>query len=663
MEIQYNRKVQLGEGGYGSVFQGTFKGREVAVKRVLLNMANDNEEEALRKLDHPNIVKLFHVECDKDFKVFALELCTASLDQVILRPDHPEKYKGPKLPYHFEVFSQLASGLEYIHSKNIIHRDIKPENVLISVNSSTNTQDVKVTMKWADFGLSRAVNERGTYPMSSGVKGTRNWYAPELLKLLLQESQTGGQRQLRGTVKSDVFALGLVFAYLLLNGQHIYGSNEIEIINNILGDKAINMNKIERWHYAYDLVTEMLKNEAADRISSSNIVDRLKSEENKLAEKEKELFELCKIRYPATSRIFPSTNQNEKLKTLIQQGVDVNKKNKDGDNALHLLCCNNSSERLIDAIKILIQHGIDVNEKNNYGDNALHISCLHNSSKRLIDAIKLLIQLGINVNEKDEDGRNALHLMCWNNSSERLIDAIKLLIQLGININEKDEDGDNALHYLCRNNSNERLIDAIKLLIQLGINVNEKSNNGYNALHLLCQFNSSEGLIDAIKLLIQLGIDVKEKDNYGHNALHSLCWNNSSERLIDAIKLLIRIGIDVNEKDEDGNNALHLLCWNNSSERLIDSIKLLIRIGIDVNEKNKDGNNALHVLCHDRLIFLEVKNNVTHFTTETGKPCTIPCKPTHPNVAVDLFWGMIFELYEKVYNYLKSMWKHLIPTV
>jgi serine/threonine protein kinase len=67
MEIQYNRKVPLGEGGYGSVFPGTFQGREVAVKRVLLNMANFNEEEALKKLDHPNIVKIFHVECNNDF--------------------------------------------------------------------------------------------------------------------------------------------------------------------------------------------------------------------------------------------------------------------------------------------------------------------------------------------------------------------------------------------------------------------------------------------------------------------------------------------------------------------------------------------------------------------------------------------------------------------
>jgi serine/threonine protein kinase len=173
------------------------------------------------------------------YRLFALELCTASLDQVFLGPDHPKKYKGPKLPCHFEVFSQLASGLEYIHSNKLIHRDIKPGNVLISVDSST-AQDVKVTVKWADFGLSRTVNERGTFTMTSGVKGTRNWHAPELLRLL-QESQTIGRPQPRGTVQSDVFALGLVFAYLLLDGQHIYGSNEIDIINNILLGKTINM--------------------------------------------------------------------------------------------------------------------------------------------------------------------------------------------------------------------------------------------------------------------------------------------------------------------------------------------------------------------------------------------------------------------------------------
>jgi serine/threonine protein kinase len=130
----------------------------------------------------------------------------------------------------------LAEGLEYIHSKNLIHRDIKPGNVLIYVDST----DDKITMKWADFGLSRSVNERGTYSMSSGIKGTRNWYAPELLILMTPFQQSIQTR--RGTVKSDVYALGLVFAYLLLNGQHLYGSNEIEIMANIVANKQVNIN-------------------------------------------------------------------------------------------------------------------------------------------------------------------------------------------------------------------------------------------------------------------------------------------------------------------------------------------------------------------------------------------------------------------------------------
>ena len=38
-------------------------------------------------------------------------------------------------------------------------------------------------MKWADFGLSKPVNERGSCFMS-GVRGTFDWLAPELLKIL-----------------------------------------------------------------------------------------------------------------------------------------------------------------------------------------------------------------------------------------------------------------------------------------------------------------------------------------------------------------------------------------------------------------------------------------------------------------------------------------------
>jgi|688.fasta_scaffold2867828_1 serine/threonine protein kinase len=69
MEIQLNDKIRLGEGGYGSVFPGVFRGRKVAVKRVLLiDATNENEEKILKDLDHPNVVKLIHFYKDDTFK-------------------------------------------------------------------------------------------------------------------------------------------------------------------------------------------------------------------------------------------------------------------------------------------------------------------------------------------------------------------------------------------------------------------------------------------------------------------------------------------------------------------------------------------------------------------------------------------------------------------
>ena len=160
-------------------------------------------------------------------RLFALEFCAASLDQLFL---NKQNYKGFKLPHHLTVIFHLASGLSYIHSKGLFHRDIKPSNVLIFVDSTTGL----VTMKWADFGLSKFVNERGTCTLSE-IRGTKYYYAPESLRSLENNENPG-----RGTIKSDVFAFALVIGYLLLDGQHLYGSN-FNIINKIMNKSPVNM--------------------------------------------------------------------------------------------------------------------------------------------------------------------------------------------------------------------------------------------------------------------------------------------------------------------------------------------------------------------------------------------------------------------------------------
>jgi hypothetical protein len=67
-----DRAKILGKGNYGIVYEGVWGGIKVAVKRIPIdNTTNsEREESALKKFNHENVIKLFHVEEDLDFKYF-----------------------------------------------------------------------------------------------------------------------------------------------------------------------------------------------------------------------------------------------------------------------------------------------------------------------------------------------------------------------------------------------------------------------------------------------------------------------------------------------------------------------------------------------------------------------------------------------------------------
>ncbi len=70
-KIKLDKKKILGRGGYSQVFEGEWKNNQVAVKRIHLSKVvghKQEEEITLKKLSHPNIIKLLHVESDADFK-------------------------------------------------------------------------------------------------------------------------------------------------------------------------------------------------------------------------------------------------------------------------------------------------------------------------------------------------------------------------------------------------------------------------------------------------------------------------------------------------------------------------------------------------------------------------------------------------------------------
>ncbi|XP_053992198.1 5'-AMP-activated serine/threonine-protein kinase catalytic subunit alpha-like [Hylaeus volcanicus] len=79
------------------------------------------------------------------------------------------------------IFSQIVSGLTYLHGLSIIHRDIKPENILLQKypNSLTNSIENCQAML-ADFGAAVDVSDKTTSVLS-GTVGTLAYAAPEIL--------------------------------------------------------------------------------------------------------------------------------------------------------------------------------------------------------------------------------------------------------------------------------------------------------------------------------------------------------------------------------------------------------------------------------------------------------------------------------------------------
>ncbi|KAI9761296.1 MAG: 60S ribosomal protein L31 [Chaenotheca gracillima] len=107
---------------------------------------------------------------------------------------------------HF-YFSQLVSGVGYMHSKGVGHRDIKPENILMSSNGS---------LKLADFGLATLFSHKGTRKLSNTMCGSPPYVAPEVVTC--GKSTQSRHKTSKGYAPDqvDVWSCGVVLFVLLV---------------------------------------------------------------------------------------------------------------------------------------------------------------------------------------------------------------------------------------------------------------------------------------------------------------------------------------------------------------------------------------------------------------------------------------------------------------
>lgn len=247
----------LGFGSHGTVvFKGSLQGRAVAVKRLLQDFVTlaTREVSILEESDdHPNVIRYFYQEAQSSFLYIAIELCPASLADIIERPDNFMDIAVTFDPKR--ALRQITSGLRHLHALKIIHRDIKPQNILVS--SAKNGKNHRMLI--SDFGLCKRleVDQTSFMPTAFGAMaaGTVGWRAPEILRGEVRLDDSDVSQSSHGSVATsngnntpsssskptkltkavDIFALGCLFYYCLTGGGHPYGDRfEREI--NIMKD-------------------------------------------------------------------------------------------------------------------------------------------------------------------------------------------------------------------------------------------------------------------------------------------------------------------------------------------------------------------------------------------------------------------------------------------
>jgi serine/threonine protein kinase/WD40 repeat protein len=212
----------LGEGGFGTVFLAEQQRpirRRVALKVLKLGMDSrqivarfDAERQALARMDHPNIAKVFDAGATLSGRpYFVMELVKGV--PITHYCDTAKLHTRTRL----ELFVQVCLAIQHAHQKGIIHRDIKPSNILVVV------EDDKAVPKVIDFGIAKAISgrlsEMTVVTEINQVIGTPEYMSPEQAEMNPLDVDT----------RTDIYALG-VLLYELMTGATPFESKRLRSV-------------------------------------------------------------------------------------------------------------------------------------------------------------------------------------------------------------------------------------------------------------------------------------------------------------------------------------------------------------------------------------------------------------------------------------------------
>src|SRR5574341_662329 len=201
---QYHILAEIGRGGMATVYRAyqPAMGREVALKILPHQFAHDptflarfeREVHIAARVQHPRILPVFDVgEFEGQPYLVMAYMPGGTLEDWI----RASESRGMAVDDTLRILSQVAEGLDALHSQGIVHRDLKPSNILLDAGGDCCL---------SDFGVAQLL-EATAHLTGTGLVGTPGYMAPEAF----QHGQT--------SAASDLYALGII-AWEMLAGRH-----------------------------------------------------------------------------------------------------------------------------------------------------------------------------------------------------------------------------------------------------------------------------------------------------------------------------------------------------------------------------------------------------------------------------------------------------------
>jgi eukaryotic-like serine/threonine-protein kinase len=220
---------ELGRGGMGVVYKArqVRLNRTVAVKMILAGLLGGREiaarflaeSRAIAKLQHPNIVQIFHTEEHDGCPYLEMEYVdggnlSGRLDGVPRPPREAAR-----------LIETLALAMAEAHRHGVIHRDLKPSNILLTKQGMP---------KIADFGLAKFLDVDQGLTQTDSVLGSPSYMAPE---------QADGKAKHIGPT-ADVYALGAILYELLTGRPPFRGESVLDTLQQVRESEPVSPSRL-----------------------------------------------------------------------------------------------------------------------------------------------------------------------------------------------------------------------------------------------------------------------------------------------------------------------------------------------------------------------------------------------------------------------------------